>query len=101
MSDGCNIRSLSRRQKRQREPLKSKVTGNVIGGQVGRGTRGASLSSSGGGVSSPLTEQAYDGTTWYSHVSSDGLFVHEFPAYTEYRDPENLPIIVNHLDPSA
>ena len=58
---------------------------------------------SGGGVTSPLIEQAYAGSTYYSLVSSDGLFVFEFPDQTEYIDDDGAgdSIVFEHLDPSA
>lgn len=52
-----------------------------------------------GALVSPLTEQAYAGATWYSLVSSDGLFVFEYPDETEYRDAVNTSIVVQHLAP--
>ena len=54
----------------------------------------------GGGVASPLTEQTYDGTLFYALTSSDGLFVFEYPAYTDYLDANNNPLRIIHLDPS-
>ncbi len=54
----------------------------------------------GGGVASPLTEQTYDGTLFYALTSSDGLFVFEYPAYTDYVDGNGSPLRIIHLDPS-
>lgn len=42
----------------------------------------------GGGVSWPLTEQAYNGAGYYSITSSDGCFVLEFEAESEYLDDD-------------
>jgi hypothetical protein len=55
----------------------------------------------GDGVSSPLVEQNYTGSTYYSLVSSDGLFVFEFPDQTEYLDANSQSIVFEHQDPSA
>jgi hypothetical protein len=55
----------------------------------------------GNGVSSPLVEQNYTGSTYYSLVSSDGLFVFEFPDQTEYLDANSQSIVFEHQDPSA
>lgn len=56
---------------------------------------------SGSGIVSPLAEQAYAGATFYSLTSSDGLFVFEYPASTEYVDDDGFgaSIIVKHLAP--
>ena len=55
------------------------------------------------GIASPLVEQAYTGSTYHSLVSSDGLFVFEFPDQTEYIDDDGAgnTITVKHRDPSA
>lgn len=55
------------------------------------------------GVISPLIEQAYAGSTYYSLVSSDGLFVFEFPDQTEYIDDDGDgdSFVFEHLDPEA
>jgi len=55
----------------------------------------------GDGVSSPLIEQNYTGSTYYSLTSSDGLFVFEFPDQTEYLDANSQSIVFEHQDPSA
>ena len=57
--------------------------------------------SSAGGVVSPLTEQAYSGVDYYQLTSSDGLFVFEFPASTDYQDGAGAAIKVVHRDPDA
>lgn len=54
---------------------------------------------SAGGIDSPLTEQYYEGILWYGVVSSDGLFVFEFPASTTYIDNSHREVVVVHLDP--
>ncbi len=54
--------------------------------------------SGGGGVASPLTEQPYTGTTYYDFVSSDGLFVFEYPTETDYLDGNNDEVTVVHLN---
>lgn len=53
------------------------------------------------GIASPLTEQAYEGATYYSLVSSDGLFIYEFPDETTYLDADLREVVVRHLDPEA
>jgi hypothetical protein len=55
----------------------------------------------GDGVSSPLVEQNYTGSTYYTLTSSDGLFVFEFPDQTEYLDANSQSIVFEHQDPSA
>lgn len=57
----------------------------------------------GGGVVSPLVEQAYAGATYYSITSSDGLFVFEYGDQTEYLDADGLgeSLIVKHIDQDA
>jgi len=57
-------------------------------------------STGGGGIASPLTEQAYTGATFYNLTSSDGFFVLEYPATTEYLDANSDTVEVVHLDPS-
>jgi hypothetical protein len=54
-----------------------------------------------GGIASPLTEQAYDGTVFYQQTSSDGLFVIEYGAYTDYVDGAGNDVRVIHLDPNV
>jgi hypothetical protein len=53
-----------------------------------------------GGLVSPLVEQAYAGSTYYSLVSSDGLFVYEYGDQTEYVDDDGtgVSMVVKHLD---
>ncbi len=58
----------------------------------------------GGGLTSPLVEQYYDGSNGYFQLtSSDGLFVFEYGQTTDYIDADgsgNL-ITVKNLDPDA
>ncbi len=54
-------------------------------------------SPNGGGIASPLTEQAYTGETWKTLTSSDGLFVFEYGDQTEYVDGNNDTVTVVHL----
>ena len=58
----------------------------------------------GGGLTSPLVEQYYDGAEGYFQLtSSDGLFVFEYGQITEYIDNDgngNL-ITIKNLDPDA
>lgn len=58
---------------------------------------------SGGGITSPLVEQAYAGAVFYSLTSSDGLIVFEFGDETEYidNDGNGNTITVKHRDPAA
>jgi len=55
------------------------------------------------GIISPLVEQAYTGSTFYSLTSSDGLFIFEFGDQTEYIDDDGAgtSIVVKHIDPEA
>lgn len=53
------------------------------------------------GIVGPLTEQVYDGSTFYQETSSDGLFVLEFTSYTDYLDGAGDTIRVVHIDPAA
>jgi hypothetical protein len=53
----------------------------------------------GSGVVSPLTEQPYDGTLYYQIPSSDGLFIFEYSAYTDYTDGAGNDLRVIHLNP--
>lgn len=55
------------------------------------------------GVTSPLVEQTYAGSTYYSLTSSDGLFVYEFPDQTAYIDNNGAgdTITFIHIDPAA
>lgn len=57
----------------------------------------------GGGITSPLVEQAYAGSTYYSLVSSDGLFTFEFPDTTTYTDDDGAgdAYVFEHIDPEA
>jgi hypothetical protein len=55
--------------------------------------------SNGTGIASPLTEQAYSGSAYYQLVSSDGLFVLEFPVQTRYLDADSKELIVDHTAP--
>lgn len=55
----------------------------------------------GSGIASPLTEQEYAGETWYQLISSDGLFVFEFPDQTTYLDAAETEVVVVHRDPDA
>lgn len=52
-----------------------------------------------GGIASPLVEQAYTGLVYHQLTSSDGFFVFEFPAETEYLDANNAQIVVRHRQP--
>lgn len=95
------INNLSRRGKRKGEPLPAAAAPEAIPAQrnaadrdIGQDTDG------GGGIDSPLTEQA-NTSGWYEFTSSDGLFVIEIPEQTEYRDALNREIIVIHRDHSA
>lgn len=58
---------------------------------------------SGSGVTSPLVEQAYTGSTFYSLTSSDGFFVFEFGDETTYIDNDGTgaEIVIKNLDPDA
>lgn len=49
----------------------------------------------------PLDEQVYAGGTYYYETSSDGLFVIEFAAYTDYLDANDVTLRFNHRDPNA
>ena len=95
MTDDCNITGLARKQKKQREPLGPAAAGQVLPASKATALPGASAAS---GVKSPLTEQEYDGDTWYQFVSSDGLFVFEYPDQTEYIDGDGNSLVVVHLD---
>lgn len=53
------------------------------------------------GISGPLDEQPYSGSTYYYETSSDGLFVIEFPEYTDYLDADLITLRFNHIDPNA
>lgn len=55
----------------------------------------------GAGVTSPLAEQAYAGSTYYEMLSSDGLFTFEYPDETQYIDNDGAGdiILVKHLAP--
>jgi len=55
------------------------------------------------GIISPLAEQDYTGSTFYSLTSSDGLFIFEFGDQTEYIDDDGAgsSIVVKHIDPEA
>jgi len=76
---------------------------DAIGIAVSEGLPTANEPASGGGVDSPLVEQAYTGSTWYSLTSSDGFFVFEFGDQTEYTDNDGAgsTIVVKHIDPDA
>ena len=54
----------------------------------------------GSGPVSPWVEQAYTGSTYYSIVSSDGLFIWEYPDQTIYIDDDGNgdAFTVKHLD---
>ena len=56
---------------------------------------------SSGGVASPLTEQAYTGSTYYNLTSSCGFVVFEFGDQTSYLDANSDEVLVVHLDPNA
>lgn len=60
----------------------------------------AGAGDTGAGLVSPIVEQAYTGTTYYSLVSSDGLFVYEYADETEYVDDDDAGVsfVVKHLD---
>lgn len=59
--------------------------------------------SSSGGITSPLVEQTYAGSTYYTLTSSDGLFVIEFADETTYIDDDGAgdSYVVKHIDPDA
>lgn len=50
-----------------------------------------------GGIASPLTEQAYTGSTYLTLTSSDGLTVFEYPDETDYLDGNGDTVTVIHL----
>lgn len=52
------------------------------------------------GWASPLVEQAYTGSTYYSLVSSDGLFIFEYADLTDYLDDDGGGVTrtFKHLD---
>ena len=53
---------------------------------------------SSGGIASPLTEQLYDGLTFYNLTSSDGFIVFEYPDQTEYIDFDGQTIVFVNYD---
>lgn len=95
--DPCELTSLSRHQKRQREPLAALPGGVTVAGSTSTAT--PTPEGDGGGIDSPLTEQQYQGAVYYQLVSSDGLFVFEFAEETEYKDAANRSVVVKHLAP--
>jgi hypothetical protein len=53
------------------------------------------------GIVGPLIEQAFIPGDYYFQTSSDGLFVIEFPEYTDYLDADSTTLRFNHIDPNA
>ena len=53
------------------------------------------------GIVGPLIEQAFIPGDYYYQTSSDGLFVIEFPEYTDYLDADSTTLRFNHIDPNA
>jgi uncharacterized protein YidB (DUF937 family) len=56
-----------------------------------------------GGLVSPVVEQAYAGSTFYSWVSSDGLTVLEFGDTTTWIDDDGAGVtfVIKHDDPAT
>lgn len=102
MSDwaGIPVKPLARRAKRLREPFSTAPTGTIIPAALGVGIRTVSKESE-AGIASPLTEQEYTGSDFYTLTSSDGLFVFEFSATTQYLDAVSRSVVVVHRDPDA
>jgi hypothetical protein len=63
-------------------------TPTAIAGQTG-----------GGGIEWPLEELPYDGTEWHTVVSSDGLFVMQFPIYSDLEDAAGTVGRLNYAAP--
>ena len=56
-----------------------------------------------GGLVSPVVEQEYAGTTFYSWVSADGLFILEFGDQTTWIDDDGAGVtfVIKHDNPAT
>ena len=99
-----SIRRLAGISNRGKGRLKTAPTRGAIDSAASQALpSGADPSSSASGIVSPLQEQAYTGSTYYSLVSSDGLFTVEFPDQTSYIDDNGAgdTYVFEHIDPAA
>lgn len=72
----------------------------AIAGTRGVGTPTALASqATGGGIEWPLTGLRYDGTEYHTVISSDGLFVQQFPVYIDLEDAAGFVGRLNYESP--
>lgn len=75
-----SVNNLSRRPKRNREPLGPAVAPEPIPAarNVAERTASDAASTTAGALENKIHIQPYTGTTYYQSVSSDGLFIEEY-----------------------